>query len=421
MKPSLSLLAGLALLAACQEQVSSPTVPVPPTSSASRSDHSPIERYVAMGTSLSMGVMSNGVIGSDQRASWPAQLAELAGVSFTQPLIASPGCQQPLAAPLASLRRIDGTSPFVRGSICAPLEAGITAPTQNLAISEALTINALVTTPESPSPASWPLRDEFYSRVLGPNQTQLTAMLSMQPDLVSVEFGVNEVLGARSGLLVPGVTIVPFASWQPAYDQLIAGVKSADARVLLVGVITQAENFPSLRRGAEINDDREELSSFGIAVAENCGADARDNYVYVPAKVVGAYAAVQAARAAGVAAPPLSCADVPGTQDYVLTPQDMAAVNSQLLAMNTYIRDIAERESYAFFDLDPLYGRGTLKAPFSATTVLTSDEPFGPLISLDGVHPSAEGHQILAREAAKALNVTYHLGIPRGIGLIAQH
>jgi len=36
----------------------------------------------------------------------------------------------------------------------------------------------------------------------------------------------------------------------------------------------------------------------------------------------------------------------------------------------------------------------------------------GPFISLDGVHPSAAGHRILAREAAKALNVTYHLAIP---------
>ena len=43
-----------------------------------------------------------------------------------------------------------------------------------------------------------------------------------------------------------------------------------------------------------------------------------------------------------------------------------------------------------------------------------ADEPFGPFVSLDGVHPSAAGHQILAREAAKSLNVTYHLAISRG-------
>jgi len=382
-------------------------------------EHSRIGTYVAMGTSLSMGVMSNGVVGTDQAKSWPAQLAALAGATFSQPLIQAPGCQAPLASPLATLRRVNGESPFIRSAVCAPLVDGITVPTQNLAISEALTINGLTTTPESPSPASWPLKGAFYSRVLGPGQTQLTAMLVQQPDLVSVEFGVNEILGARSGILAPGVTIVPTAAWRPAYDQLIVGVKTAGAKVLLVGMLSDASNFPSLRRGAELYADRDELAGFGIPVGDDCGGAGSQNYIYVPAKVVGAYATAKAAQAAGQPTPSLSCSDIPGTQDYVLTPGDMAAVDAQLAEMNAHIRDVAEENGFAFYDLDPLYGRRDLKEPFSATTLLMSNEPYGRFISLDGVHPSGAGHRILAREAAKALNVTYHLAIPRGYGLLA--
>jgi hypothetical protein len=33
---------------------------------------------------------------------------------------------------------------------------------------------------------------------------------------------------------------------------------------------------------------------------------------------------------------------------------------------------------------------------------------------LTAMHPSTAGHEILAREAAKALNVTYHLAVSRG-------
>jgi len=100
----------------------------------------------------------------------------------------------------------------------------------------------------------------------------------------------------------------------------------------------------------------------------------------------------------------------------------MDAVAAQLVAMNSYIRQVAEDNGFAFFDLDSLYGRGDLKAPFSSATLLTSDTPYGPLISLDGVHPSAAGHHILAREAAKSLNVTYHLGIKReAIAASRQH
>lgn len=401
----LCTLAALLLVASACGDV--PTMrPAPSPTRSLTETHNGIGRYVAIGTSLSMGVMSNGVIGSDQSHSWPAQLAELAGVSFSQPLIQWPGCQAPLAAPLSTLRRIDGTSVFARGAVCAPLVEGITVPTQNLALSEALTLNGLGTTPESPSPISWPLRGEFYRRVLGPGQTQVTAMLAQNPDLVSVEFGVNEVLGARSGLLTPGLTYLPFSSWQPAYDQLISAVKGANAMVVLVGVITDPRNFPSLRRGDEVYADRAQLSNYAITVSEDCAGSGAGNYVYVPAKVIAAYAA-------GASGAPLSCGDIPGTQDFVLTPADMDAIAAQLFAMNTHIRELAERNGFAFFDLDPLYGRRDLKGPYNSAELLMSDAPFGPLISLDGVHPSAEGHHILAREAAKALNVTYHLGIKR--------
>jgi hypothetical protein len=413
-----------ALLAACADGGTAPTaaaarqMPAASTDEQARVDK--VGSYVAMGTSLSMGVMSNGVVGIDQAQSWPAQLAALARVSFAQPLMQAAGCQPPLASPLATLRRVNGESPFVRSGVCSPLMEGISAPTQNLAISEAITANALATTPESPSPASWPLRGAFYSRVLGPGQTQLTAMLALQPDLVSVEFGVNEVLGARSGLVAPGVTIVPIAAWQPVYDQLIAGVKTAGAKVLLVGLLSDVTNFPSLRRGAEFDANRSELARFGILVSEDCGGSGSENHIFVPAKVVGAYAAAMAAQAAGQPAPTLSCVDIPGTQDYVLTKTDIAALETQLRDMSAHIRDVAAQNGFAFFDLDPLYGQRRLKAPFSATTLLTSDEPYGPFISLDGVHPSAAGHRILAREAAKALNVTYHLAVPGGEVVAAQ-
>lgn len=405
----------LALLAACAD---GPTAAIStssrqPTVAHSRG-HDGLGTYVAMGTSLSMGVMSNGVVGADQAESWPAQLAALARTPFLQPLIQTPGCQPPLALPLSSLTRVNGESPFVRSSICAPREDESMAPVQNLALSEALTANALGTTPESPSPASWRLRGAFYSRVLGAGQTQLTAMLAQQPDLVSVEFGVNEVLGARSGLVVPGVTIVPVSAWRPAYDQLIAGVKSAGAQVLLVGLLSDVTNFPSLRKGSELDANRAELAGFGIVVGADCGTTASDNHIFVPAKVIGTYAAAKAAQAAGRPAPILGCADVPGTQDYVLTPADIATLDAQLGAMNTHVRNIAAENGFAFFDLDPLYGQRNLKAPFSASALLTSDEPYGPDISADGVHPSGAGHRILAREAAKALNVTYHLGVSRG-------
>jgi len=42
---------------------------------------------------------------------------------------------------------------------------------------------------------------------------------------------------------------------------------------------------------------------------------------------------------------------------------------------------------------------------------MTSLTPYGPFISLDGIHPSAAGSTLLARAAAAALDDTYHLGL----------
>ena len=73
----------LTLVTACADRATGPTsesTRTPPTFSVG--EPARVGKYVAMGTSLSMGVMSNGVVGADQAQSWPAQFAALARVPF---------------------------------------------------------------------------------------------------------------------------------------------------------------------------------------------------------------------------------------------------------------------------------------------------------------------------------------------------
>src|SRR5215208_3278324 len=95
-----------------------------------------LSRYVAMGTSVSMGLASGGVNAALQQVSWPKLLANDIGVTFTIPLIDSPGCPPPYASPLGSLRRIDNSS-VTLSIVCAENSSGITLPTQNVAIADA--------------------------------------------------------------------------------------------------------------------------------------------------------------------------------------------------------------------------------------------------------------------------------------------
>ena len=103
-----------------------------------------------------------------------------------------------------------------------------------------------------------------------------------------------------------------------------------------------------------------------------------------------------------------SCADVPGTPDQVLTPSDMATLNGMLAQIDNHIRQQATARGYAYFSLGVLYERSDLKsATYSVISQLTSQIPYGPFISLDGTHPSAFGHVIIAAAAASAINKTY--------------
>ena len=97
----------------------------------------------------------------------------------------------------------------------------------------------------------------------------------------------------------------------------------------------------------------------------------------------------------------------------------MAAVNAQLAAMNAVIQDEARTRGFAYFPLGALYEGAVTKPAFNAITIMTTAQPYGPYISLDGIHPSAEGQRVLADAAATALNSTYRLNIPTSTGALA--
>lgn len=362
-------------------------------------------RYVALGTSNSMGVQSAGISAATQRASWPAQLAaRVAGVTFTQPLVQDPGCSPPLLAPLAANLAILGAfTAFGAGddlvsavmTTCAPLRDGIVPPTGNVAISGADVHDALFATVESQTARSARL-GALYARVLAPGQTQVTAMLAQQPTFVSVELAANDVLPASTGRIA---AMTPYASWAADYDAVIAAVRATGARAVLVGLPNDAARFPSVRRARELFNEWPSLLALGITVSFSCYFST--NHVFVPGYVLGLLA-----RAPATA----TCADVPGAADHVLTASDIAAVNARMAQINAHIQARAAEGGYAYFALSALYDLP--KPAFRVSDLLFSSAPFGPNISLDGVHPSAAGQGILAAAAAQAVNARYGLAIP---------
>ncbi len=375
--------------------------------------------YVAIGTSLSMGVQSDGVVYFSQQHDWTKLLSHQAFAQFTQPLVAAPGCFSPLIAPLQLSRRLSGISAAANQTTSIPDTACValgatTLPTNDVAIDGANTYDALYVTPETASVEGVKRRRQ-YRLVLPARTTQVTAMMQQKPTLVSVELGANEVLGVASGLLFPKAayrgaasagTFVPNALWQPVYDALIDSVKKTGAKVLLVG-LPKTTGFVSLRTGDELYADRAAFLNFGVIIAANCQAST--NAIFIPIKVLNAVGAAQATGTAQT----ISCTDTPGAQDNILTPADIVVVNGVIDGMNSHIQAVAAANGWAYLDLTTLWAQWvTRRGAFSIVNMLGCVRPYGQYVSLDGVHPNADGYQAMANGAADALNATYSFAIP---------
>ena len=104
--------------------------------------------YIAMGTSISMGVQSGGLTASFQAQAWPALLAHQAGASFAIPFFNAPGCTPPLVAPLLLARFLSGASLADGDSSCAGTVGTVVPPLNNVALSGATAWTALNLTPK---------------------------------------------------------------------------------------------------------------------------------------------------------------------------------------------------------------------------------------------------------------------------------
>ena len=412
------LVAACTGLAACADSPVAPRINVGRPSLQESEGRGEFQRYVAIGTSITMGAQSDGVFSGTQTSSWPAQLARMGNREITQPYIQLPGCHSPIAPPLGLGMRLSGEQTLANPATlsCAPLVDGVTLPTQNVAVFGARASDALSTTPENVvDPANGPL----YSRVLAAGQTQVSAMEAQNPKLVSVELGANEVLDARSGVALVGPPPFPIenpVTFATRYHQILDRVDAARVKhVLLVGLPANPLVIPGFRNGAEIAANATALFvAFNVAVDADCGTTAAQNVMYVPLKLAPVMQAGLQARLANLPPVPFSCAASlnPTTVDLVLTPAEQAIVATAVTQMNNAIQGEAQARGFAFFSLDAFYAAPGVRTPLDVVALFTTAQPFGPFMSLDGLHPNAAGQAIIAQAAAQALNAMYDLGIP---------
>ena len=316
------------------------------------------DRYVALGDSLTAGFQSGGLTAQGQRHSFPAVLANLAGIPFGVPETHDPGCPPPYGAGLGL-------------GMCLRLHPF--ASTDDFGVPGALVADVLHTS-RADAPA---LSEPLYGLILGPQETQVEAALRLRPRFITLGIGANDVLGPT--LRGKPEEATPPTQFEASYAELLDALAPSGANIVLI-TVPDVTGIPGLIPGPR-------LAQLGL------GDRSCENS---PNRV-----ALSRLRDWQVRKP-VSCG-----APYALTPQERAAAQATVNAYNASIRKLGAARGYPVFDADTF-----LRDEVFPVYDPKSRAPFGPDFSRDGVHPSDTGYARIARGLAAFLNARYGTKIP---------
>ena len=361
--------------------------------------------FVVLGNSISAGVVSGGLGGETQANSFPALIAEAAGVgsTFEQPTISEPGIPNHLELILV------GTTPIIVAKTGTGVPTNLTLPRayNNLAVPGANTVDILTDDGSTPGTIS-----QVVLRGLG---TQVAQAMTLDPTMLMVWIGNNDVLGgAVYGQVVDGVTTVPSATSAAMITNLFASLAAqAPTADIVVGNVPDVTSIPYvtyLTKGytSPLTDATGTQTVFPV-ITTGTGAVRQAtayDYILLPAATTLALDPTYGGPTNPISnAHTLDSAEVTDLQDRVTDLNNVIA--TQAAAVGATVVDI-----YAFFN--QMVATSTLVTEggqdFSLNALFVSDG--GITLSLDGVHPTTAGYALVANYYIDRLNTVFGSNIP---------
>jgi lysophospholipase L1-like esterase len=348
--------------------------------------------YVALGDSLSAGMVSNALVETHQVNSFPAQIARQAGVQdFQQPLVSPPGIYTELA-----LKRY---YPFpyiiqpVSDEIGQPLNSSFVGPFNNLGVPGATVTDVIERTGSA---------NGFFALVLRDIGPALNQAVNLRPTLVTLWIGSNDVLGAATtGRAVDGLTLTPAAEFRARFEQVLRTLKASGAQIV-------AANLPDVSSIPFVTTIKP------YAVDPTTGDPILVDGAQVP--LIGptgtplpsnAFVTLAATRllANGDGIP--SAAGGQGTplpDEVVLDPNETAIIRERIAENNRAIAQACAAEGVPLVDLHAFTREVSTSGRAVGGVLLTNAFLSGGIYSYDGIHPTDLGYAMIANEWIKVLN-----------------
>ena len=374
------------------------------TQPGSRSGSANFRTYVAMGTSITAGWQSAGLVEHHQRLSYASLFARQVGATaFTIPSVSTPG--------VPPLLRLFSLSPLIiaRQSATPGTWLNLAQPTSyhNMAVPYAIVVDAVDST--NYYVGSNQERIDQFENVVRHRGTILQQVLSLSPTFVSIEYGSNEVLGAAGN--GSGTPILGAGTFGFAYRNLLSAFAALSPQTRLalftvpdVTTIPLFTTFPPVTRNVSTGAFMALVGPSGpLAPADFVLLRAADSLAIGTGIPVGGFNYVNPS-APGNGRPLLD--------SQVLSALEAASIQAAVAAYNDTIRADAAQFGAALVDLNGLLRRvATTGVRFQGHTY-NADFITGGLFSLDGVHPTDLAHGLIANTMIDAVNSTYGASIP---------
>ena len=370
-----------------------------------------LTRYVAMGNSITAGFQSGGINDSTQQLSYAAVFARQAHAPYFYASLNRPGCPAPLTSNTAQTR-VDNQPPTAP---CA-LRAQDRFPfLSNVAVPSANVLDALTNS----DPGSRP--NALTTFILG-GRTQVEAMAEAHPTFVSVWLGNNDVLGSLVSSANPGdpALVTPEAAFEASYTRILDSITASnpDAKAALLGVPDVTETpfvstgtlYFCLKNGVCPGVPQAAFPP-NFTVNPNCA----------PAALGGLGDGTLIPWTVGVVRILKAAQGLPGSVDCtvdadVVTVAEHDNLAAAVTGYNAFIQAQAAARGWAYIDINAMLlayrGLGQIPPFPTLPTAPGGSVLFGPLFSLDGVHPSTAAHRIIADSLISAVNRTYGTSIP---------
>jgi hypothetical protein len=379
-------------------------------------------KYVALGDSLTAAVEGSCLVQRHQNRSFPKIVAEQIGITdFQQPLLSERALSNPPTGPTCLGAVVAGNAITV-GAVSqqgAPLNATLPRPYDNLGIPGANAADQVDLKVANPSGNT---ANRFAALVLrnfpgGPfeGMSAVDEANLLNPDLVTVWAGPNDVLGAAlSGAAIEGVTLTPIAVFEAKYTQIMTGLRATGRTVVAMNIPDVASiPFTTTVPRVLVNPATgQTVPVLGPRTTDTCTTAPCP----VPEGTLVTLGAASLLRQ-GIGVPlalggtgqplPDGSFSAPATLNagVLLYPDEVALIRQRAVDLNARIASIATANGATVVDIHSIFDDIVVHGyEVGGGIVVTRDFLSGGIFSADGFHPSNIGYAIVAKVVLEHLN-----------------